>query len=104
MANTEYLDDQDAEEPDDFIISLTSQVCLSIIVCCFYPVKILRWILGVTWKWTAGHSKNKVMVQDNMVSLISQFLQTGDDLWLSYFMLNELVKLIKVKDNYNWWN
>ncbi|XP_047178611.1 exocyst complex component SEC8 [Vigna umbellata] len=26
MANTEYLDDQDAEEPDDFIISLTSQI------------------------------------------------------------------------------
>ncbi|WVZ23733.1 hypothetical protein V8G54_002277 [Vigna mungo] len=26
MANTEYLDDQDAEEPDDFIISLTSQM------------------------------------------------------------------------------
>jgi hypothetical protein len=26
MTNTEYLDDQDAEEPDDFIISLTAQV------------------------------------------------------------------------------
>ncbi|KAH1230356.1 Exocyst complex component SEC8 [Glycine max] len=26
MANTEYLDDQDAEEPDDFIISLTAQI------------------------------------------------------------------------------
>lgn len=26
MTNTEYLDDQDAEEPDDFIISLTSQI------------------------------------------------------------------------------
>jgi len=74
MANTEYLDDQDAEEPDDFIISLTSQVCLSIIVCCFYLMKILSWIQGVTWK--AGHSKNKVMVQGDMVSLISQFLQT----------------------------
>ena len=36
MANTEYLDDQDAEEPDDFIISLTSQVCLLIFVCFFF--------------------------------------------------------------------
>ncbi|KAK7279608.1 hypothetical protein RJT34_24663 [Clitoria ternatea] len=26
MTNTEYLDDQDAEEPDDFIISLTAQI------------------------------------------------------------------------------
>ncbi|XP_019426689.1 PREDICTED: exocyst complex component SEC8-like isoform X1 [Lupinus angustifolius] len=26
MSNTEYLDDQDAEEPDDFIISLTAQI------------------------------------------------------------------------------
>ncbi|XP_061370619.1 exocyst complex component SEC8-like, partial [Gastrolobium bilobum] len=26
MINTEYLDDQDAEEPDDFIISLTAQI------------------------------------------------------------------------------
>lgn len=32
MTNTEYLDDQDAEEPDDFIISLTAQVCVSIFV------------------------------------------------------------------------
>jgi hypothetical protein len=36
MTNTEYLDDQDAEEPDDFVISLTAQVCLSIFVCCFH--------------------------------------------------------------------
>lgn len=26
MTNREYLEDQDAEEPDDFIISLTAQV------------------------------------------------------------------------------
>ncbi|CAK8560072.1 unnamed protein product [Lathyrus sativus] len=26
MTNTEYLDDQDAEEPDDFVISLTAQI------------------------------------------------------------------------------
>ncbi|KAK2439505.1 exocyst complex component SEC8 [Trifolium repens] len=26
MTNTEYLDDQDAEEPDDFVISLTGQI------------------------------------------------------------------------------
>lgn len=26
MTSREYLDDQDAEEPDDFIISLTAQV------------------------------------------------------------------------------
>lgn len=26
MTKREYLDDQDAEEPDDFVISLTSQV------------------------------------------------------------------------------
>lgn len=28
MTNREYLEDQDAEEPDDFIISLSTQVCL----------------------------------------------------------------------------
>jgi len=28
MTNREYLEDQDAEEPDDYIISLTTQVCL----------------------------------------------------------------------------
>lgn len=27
MTSREYLDDLDAEEPDDFIISLTAQVC-----------------------------------------------------------------------------
>lgn len=26
MTNREYLEDEDAEEPDDFVISLTSQV------------------------------------------------------------------------------
>ncbi|KZV16229.1 hypothetical protein F511_11134 [Dorcoceras hygrometricum] len=31
MTNREYLDDQDAEEPDDFIISLTSQASIHII-------------------------------------------------------------------------
>lgn len=32
MTNREYFDDQDAEEPDDFIISLTSQVILVLCV------------------------------------------------------------------------
>lgn len=31
MTKREYLDDQDAEEPDDFVISLTSQVRSQII-------------------------------------------------------------------------
>lgn len=44
MTNTEYLDDQDAEEPDDFIISLTAQVSfLSTFVCC------LQTILSSVW-------------------------------------------------------
>lgn len=30
MTNREYLEDQDAEEPDDFIISLTAQVIIFI--------------------------------------------------------------------------
>lgn len=30
MTNREYLEDQDAEEPDDFIISLTAQVSIFI--------------------------------------------------------------------------
>lgn len=28
MSSREYLEDQDAEEPDDFIISLTAQVSI----------------------------------------------------------------------------
>lgn len=32
MTNREYLEDQDAEEPDDFIISLTTQVCFLLFV------------------------------------------------------------------------
>lgn len=27
MTKREYIEDQDAEDPDDFIISLTTQVC-----------------------------------------------------------------------------
>jgi exocyst complex component 4 len=27
MTKREYVEDQDAEDPDDFIISLTTQVC-----------------------------------------------------------------------------
>ena len=34
MTSREYLDDQDAEEPDDFIISLTAQV--SKFSCSFF--------------------------------------------------------------------
>jgi hypothetical protein len=30
MTNRQYLEDQDAEEPDDFIISLTAQVSIFI--------------------------------------------------------------------------
>ena len=33
MTNREYLEDQDAEEPDDFVIALTAQVsvCVQIV-------------------------------------------------------------------------
>jgi exocyst complex component 4 len=30
MTKREYIEDQDAEDPDDFIISLTTQVCTNI--------------------------------------------------------------------------
>lgn len=35
MTNREYLEDEDAEEPDDFVISLTSQVSNMIIAKYF---------------------------------------------------------------------
>lgn len=41
MTSREYLEDQDTEEPDDFIISLTSQV--SIYVCFFSEVDRAWW-------------------------------------------------------------
>jgi exocyst complex component 4 len=32
MTKREYVEDQDAEDPDDFIISLTTQVCQLMLV------------------------------------------------------------------------
>lgn len=40
MTSRDYLEDQDAEEPDDFIISLTSQV--SIHMCAYILRQIER--------------------------------------------------------------
>lgn len=39
MTNRDYLEDQDAEEPDDFIISLTAQVSVLILCRCFFVPK-----------------------------------------------------------------
>ena len=53
MTNTEYLDDQDAEEPDDFIISLTAQVSfyLSLYV-------VFKRFLVVCGRWGGGGGKS----------------------------------------------
>lgn len=50
MTNREYLEDQDAEEPDDFIISLTAQVSTIFFFqgqICIHHKKRVHYVVGL---------------------------------------------------------
>ena len=63
MTNREYLEDEDAEEPDDFVISLTSQVS--------HITLMMAWISFTTIKYS--HHSLLLRVPSGQMTKSSQF-------------------------------